>query len=194
MAATACGIWCGCRGGSLYREIRALRVSMKARPTCSAWSSRGAFPAARGNEIPIAAHSGRVQPLRPGGDRLLSALFRDDQFGRRELLPPTVGRSFARMHDAGRNGVPTVRIEADLSPPLALGRPVLFTWRLHAVGGSSVRLVTVEAGGQGRGADAGRPDAGLGLTRWPPAPWPDEVRARIAQMNRRTNKMSADEP
>jgi 4-hydroxybenzoyl-CoA thioesterase len=58
-----------------------------------------------------------------------------------------VGRSFAAMHnEGGRNGVPTVAMEAVFQRPSRLGDKVRFTLRVERVGGSSVKM-----GSRGRG-------------------------------------------
>lgn len=90
-----------------------------------------------------------------------------------------VGRSFARMHLEGmRNGVPTVRIEADFMAPSRLGDKVEFTLVVVKLGGSSV-TVTIT----GRMGDQLRMRAHLTLV-WiddmKAAPWPGPMRARLA--------------
>jgi len=55
------------------------------------------------------------------------------------------------MHGAGRNGVPTVRIEAEFKAPPRLGDMVWFTLDVLKVGGSSVTLrITGAADGETR--------------------------------------------
>jgi 4-hydroxybenzoyl-CoA thioesterase len=62
-----------------------------------------------------------------------------------------VGRSFARMHNEARNGVPTVAIEAAFRRPSRLGDRVQFTLKVEAVGRSSARVLV-----KGSGADENR--------------------------------------
>jgi 4-hydroxybenzoyl-CoA thioesterase len=62
-----------------------------------------------------------------------------------------VGRSFASMHGAVRNGVPTVKIEAEFMAPSRLGDIVLFTLDVSKVGRSSVTVrITGSAGAEMR--------------------------------------------
>ena len=89
-----------------------------------------------------------------------------------------VGRSFAAMHnDGGRNGVPTVAMEAVFQRPSRLGDKVRFTLRVERVGGSSVKLWV-----EGQGPDGLRLRAGMTLA-WidgmKAAPWPAEMRAAL---------------
>ena len=88
-----------------------------------------------------------------------------------------VGRSFAQMHVAAQNGVPTVAIEAAFMAPSRLGDKVLFSLRLMKVGRSSV---TVQIEGHG-GAEL-RMRATLTLV-WidtmKAAAWPDDMRAKL---------------
>ena len=89
-----------------------------------------------------------------------------------------VGRSFAAMHnDGGRNGVPTVAIEAVFQRPSRLGEKVRFTLKVERVGGSSVKLWV-----EGQGPDGLRLRVGMVLA-WidgmKAAPWPAEMRAAL---------------
>lgn len=88
-----------------------------------------------------------------------------------------VGRSFARMHNDAKNGVPTVAIETSFHRPSRLGDKVLFSLKVEKIGGSSLRVLV-----EGRGPD------GLRLTvrmtvAWidnmKAAPWPAEMRAAL---------------
>lgn len=90
-----------------------------------------------------------------------------------------VGRSFAQMHTGGRhNGVPTVHIEADFMAPSRLGDKVVFTLAVRKLGGASVGVEIT-----GRLADELRLRVHLTLV-WidgmKAAPWPEDMRARLA--------------
>lgn len=88
-----------------------------------------------------------------------------------------VGRSFAQMHVAAQNGVPTVAITADFMAPSRLGDKVLFSLEIIKLGRSSV-TVRIE----GRMGDELRMRADLTLV-WiaamKAAPWPEEMKARL---------------
>jgi 4-hydroxybenzoyl-CoA thioesterase len=90
-----------------------------------------------------------------------------------------VGRSFASMHVAAQNGVPTVRIEADFMAPSRLGDIVTFALDVVKLGRSSVtvRITGVMAG-------EARLRATLTLV-WidgmKAAEWPVEMRDRLAR-------------
>ncbi len=88
-----------------------------------------------------------------------------------------VGRSFASMHGAAQNGVPTVRIEADFMAPSRLGDKVLFSLDIVKIGRSSVTVLIA-----GRMADELRLRATLTLV-WidtmKATAWPDAMRARM---------------
>lgn len=88
-----------------------------------------------------------------------------------------VGRSFAQMHVAAQNGVPTVAIEADFMAPSRLGDKVLFSLVIVKLGRSSVTVCI-----EGRMGDEVRMRATLTLV-WidgmKAAAWPDVMRARL---------------
>lgn len=88
-----------------------------------------------------------------------------------------VGRSFAMMHNAAQNGVPTARIEADFIAPSRLGDKVLFSLRISRLGRSSATFLI-----QGHHADERRLSVNLTVV-WVDnlhsAPWPDAMRARL---------------
>ena len=88
-----------------------------------------------------------------------------------------VGRSFAQMHVAAHNGVPTVAIEADFMAPSRLGDKVLFSLQIVKLGRSSVTVCI-----EGRMGDELRMRATLTLV-WidgmKAAAWPDDMRARL---------------
>lgn len=88
-----------------------------------------------------------------------------------------VGRSFAQMHVAAQNGVPTVAIEADFMAPSRLGDKVLFSLVIVKLGRSSVTVCI-----EGRMGDEVRMRATLTLV-WidgmKAAAWPDAMRARL---------------
>lgn len=89
-----------------------------------------------------------------------------------------VGRSFAQMHLGQGNGVPTVRIAAEFLAPSRLGEKVLFSLKISRLGGASA---TVEI--TARHGDETRLRAELTLV-WVDgmraAPWPEDMRARMA--------------
>ena len=89
---------------------------------------------------------------------------------------------FERMVDAG-NGVPTARVEIDFRAPSRLGEVLDWTLGVTRLGRSSVTF--------GIGATGGgevRLEAALTLVWIGPggrsAPWPEEIRARIAPEGR----------
>jgi 4-hydroxybenzoyl-CoA thioesterase len=88
-----------------------------------------------------------------------------------------VGRSFAQMHVAAQNGVPTVSIVADFMAPSRLGDKVLFSLKIVKLGRSSVTVCI-----EGRMGDELRMRATLTLV-WidgmKAAAWPDAMRARL---------------
>lgn len=88
-----------------------------------------------------------------------------------------VGRSFAQMHVAAQNGVPTVSIAADFMAPSRLGDKVLFSLKIVKMGRSSVTVCI-----EGRMGDELRMRATLTLV-WidgmKAAAWPDAMRARL---------------
>jgi 4-hydroxybenzoyl-CoA thioesterase len=89
------------------------------------------------------------------------------------------GRSFAAMSSAAPiNGVPTVRIAAEFVAPSRLGDKVLFSLRISQLGSRSAAF-ELEAAADGER----RMRATITLV-WTAghrsAPWPDEVRARMA--------------
>jgi 4-hydroxybenzoyl-CoA thioesterase len=90
-----------------------------------------------------------------------------------------VGRSFASMHVAAQNGVPTVRIEADFMAPSRLGDVVTFALDVVKIGRSSVMVRIV-----GEMANEVRLQATLTLV-WvdgmKSADWPVEMRDRLAR-------------
>ncbi|EKD59583.1 MAG: thioesterase superfamily protein [uncultured bacterium] len=88
-----------------------------------------------------------------------------------------VGRSFAQMHMAADNGVPTVAIEAAFMAPSRLGDKVLFSLKIVKLGRTSVTVCI-----EGRMGDELRMRATLTLV-WidgmKAAAWPDAMRARL---------------
>ena len=89
-----------------------------------------------------------------------------------------LGHSYARITMQDRNGVPTVRIDAEFRRPSRLGDRLEFTLELAHVGSSSVRFALVAAG-----AGEVRMRADLTLVWVAPdgraAPWPDDIRDRL---------------
>ena len=90
-----------------------------------------------------------------------------------------VGRSFAAMHVAAQNGVPTVRIEADFMAPSRLGDIVTFSLDVVKLGRSSVTVRIA-------GAMAGEVRLRATLTLvWidgmKAAEWPVEMRDRLVR-------------
>ena len=88
-----------------------------------------------------------------------------------------VGRSFAQMHGAAQNGVPTVAIEASFIAPSRLGDKVLFSIEVLKVGRSSVAVrITGACGGE----DRMRAELTLvWIDAMKAAPWPDAMRAAL---------------
>jgi 4-hydroxybenzoyl-CoA thioesterase len=88
------------------------------------------------------------------------------------------GYPFERMVGAG-NGVPTARVEIDFRVPSRLGEVLDWTLDVRRVGRSSVTFGISATGG-----DKERLRAVLTLVwiaqKGLSAPWPDEIRARIA--------------
>ena len=88
-----------------------------------------------------------------------------------------IGRSFAQMHVAAHNGVPTVAITADFMAPSRLGDKVLFSLQILKLGRSSVTICI-----EGRMGEELRMRAKITLV-WVagmrPASWPEEMRARL---------------
>ena len=88
-----------------------------------------------------------------------------------------VGRSFAQMHGAAQNGVPTVAIEASFVAPSRLGDKVLFALQVLSVGRSSVGLRIT---GVCQGEDRMRADLTLvWIDGMKAAAWPDAMRAAL---------------
>lgn len=90
-----------------------------------------------------------------------------------------VGRPFARMTMRDRNGVPTVKIEADFRAPSRLGERLDFALDIARLGSSSVVLAIAAHGG----AEL-RMEVRLTLVWVTPegcaAPWPGDMRTRMA--------------
>lgn len=89
-----------------------------------------------------------------------------------------VGRSYAQMTMRDRNGVPTVKIDANFRAPSRLGDRLDFTLDVVRLGTSSVTLA-IEGGGDG----VVRLQVELTLV-WIGAdgralPWPGDMRARL---------------
>ncbi len=88
-----------------------------------------------------------------------------------------VGRSFAQMHSGKGGGVPTVSLAAEFMAPSRLGDKVLFSLEIEKLGRSSVALII-----EGQMGGELRMRAKITLV-WVeamrPAPWPDEMRARL---------------
>jgi 4-hydroxybenzoyl-CoA thioesterase len=90
-----------------------------------------------------------------------------------------VGRSFASMHVAAQNGVPTVRIEADFMAPSRLGDVVTFALDVVKIGRSSV---TVRIAGEMAGEARLRTTLTLvWIDGMKAADWPVEMRDRLAR-------------
>jgi len=88
-----------------------------------------------------------------------------------------IGRSFAQMHVAAHNGVPTVAITADFMAPSRLGDKVLFSLQILKLGRSSVTICI-----EGRMGEELRMRATLTLVwidEMKAAAWPDAMRARL---------------
>jgi 4-hydroxybenzoyl-CoA thioesterase len=88
-----------------------------------------------------------------------------------------VGRSFAQMHGAAQNGVPTVSLQATFQAPSRLGDKVLFSLKVLKVGRTSVAVKIT-----GVCDEQDRMQADLTLV-WiddmKAAPWPDAMRAAL---------------
>lgn len=89
-----------------------------------------------------------------------------------------VGRSFAAMHRGAANGVPTVHLEADFLAPSRLGDLLDFTLAVEAVGRTSLKI-RIEAQGDGDLRLRARLTL-VWIDTMRAAPWPDEMRARLA--------------
>lgn len=90
-----------------------------------------------------------------------------------------VGRPFAQMTMRDKNGVPTVKIEADFRAPSRLGERLDFSLDIARLGASSATLGLVA---RGEGGEE-RMEVRLTLVWVTPdgraAPWPGDMRARM---------------
>lgn len=98
-----------------------------------------------------------------------------------------VGVSFAAMHGPRRMGVPAARVAVDFRAPSRLGEVLDFSLRVARLGGAALDLHLAAHGSERHGADGLRLRAALTLVhvdaeRLKAAPWPADIRARIAPM------------
>ena len=91
-----------------------------------------------------------------------------------------LGRPFRRIIMEEGAGVPTRHLEADFRAPSRLGDVLDFVLRVERIGRSSVTFL-VEGGVDGAVRFQARPTLVWIAPGGGPAPWPDDIRARLQQ-------------
>ena len=92
-----------------------------------------------------------------------------------------LGVDFARLHGVQKRGVPMRRIECDFLSPSRIGERLTFTLAVMKIGGTSLTAdVEAAAGGIVR-VRATLVLVHLSLETHRPVPFPDELRAKLAQ-------------
>lgn len=101
-----------------------------------------------------------------------------------------LGVTFAQLHQARRQGVPTVRIECEFCAPSRLGDVVDMTLSVEHVGSSSVGLAVVcDCAGQRR-LRGSLTLAFMSLDTARAVPIPDDIRARLPSARTTSHAMT----
>ncbi len=96
-----------------------------------------------------------------------------------------IGYSFLPMHFRDHRGVPTVSIAVEFQTPSRLEDLLLFSLRVDRVGTSSLALALSATVENTPRMSVQTTLVRIDLKDGTPAPWPDEIRAKLQQFQRR---------